>query len=560
MSIPIFMINKDSKIINAISFDNIEVNDTYITSRNQEGMEEDTSNEEITLFTFDELLTQIENDINLYKQHNDILYLNNAVSLFGKIPKLSKSLSNDIVKESKKLDELFYSIRLYCYNLDSISERESSVKMLAEGIFLGWKYDKTLTYYKDTFLIEGLIKYNLGRIPNIQSRLDYLEFVTNYYIENGDPYPEHDTIPEISMPEETPPIVDDDIDYGEEEEGEHNNGSNSEDNNQSNPDNNQDKPNNDTNNSKDDIYDTVIKFKKSGNDCYKVEETYKNGKIVDSKKVLANKSDYSQCSIYDYINFGSNIVKPSVEIDKDYLYNNQNEDSEYFAYYTVTKNDKTPYYFNTGLRANSIDESLSYNQLSDTLYQLTIKIGAFNVKSNSKSLFVIDGKPIVLNKNTNPNYTKEYVENMLNEYPKLGIKIMKNSEYRSSVEEYHSENTNRRYLNNIIIDEVEVSEDNIAWINSNDIINISTQVIAELLGASTQATEDSLIITKGNVEIIIYNNKKEYYINGESSSFLEKAYKDNNMHISELADIPEKLGYSVDIDLDRNELIFKKIT
>lgn len=555
------IIMKNNKNINAISFDNIEVNDTYINSRNQEGMEDETPEEEIILFSFDELLAQIKTDIGLYEQNKDILYLQSAIEIFGKIPKISESLSNNIVMESKELNEIFESIRLYCYNLDSTLKQESYVQMFAEKIFLGWKYNKNITHYKDKFLIEGLVKYNIGKLPNIQNRLDYLEYVARYYVEYGDPYPEHESIPEIVLPED--PLPD------KEEDGNGNNGGNNNNNNNNNSNNNNNnnnninnKPNGDNNvaNNINNTYDSIIKFKRSGNKCYKVEETYRNGKKISSKKILADKSDYVQCSIYDYVDFGSNVLSPVIEIDKDYLYNSQNEDSEYFAYYTVTKGDKTPYYYNTGIRANSEDNSLSYNQLSDILYQLTIKTNAFNVKSNSKSLFIIDGKPIVLDKNENPTYTKLYVENMLNEYPNLGIKIMKSSEYKSSLDKYNEENIDRNYINSITVDDTEVTESNIAWIDDDETIKTSIQTIAKILGANTKVTDDKLIINKDGIEIVIQNNSKEYYINGEISSFLNESYKNKNIFVSELADIPQKLGYNVDFDSDKNKLEFKKIT
>lgn len=544
-----FFTVKDNEYINAVS----------IEKSNQDVIEGGNSTEAVTSVDFTELLTQINSNLILYEERKDIVFLKNAIEIFGSIPKSSKIIDNDIIKNSKELNEYFNKIKSYCYNLESKSNQEAYVKMFAENIFLGWKYNKNIIYFKDYYLIESLVRYNVNLLPNIQDRLNYLEYVTKYYDMYGDPYPEHEVIPSIDLPEENLPDTDDS------NNNQNNSNNNGNSNNNSNNNNNNNNTGNNTNidtniNSKpNSSYTSIIKFKRHGNKCYKVEEFYKDGIKTSTNESLASKSDYTQCSIYDYVNFGSGTLLPNIEIDKNHLYNNQNVDSEYFAYYTITKGNKTPYYYNTGIRASATGDSLSYSQLNDLLYQLSIKTDNFSIKSNKESLFIIEGKPIVLNKNTNPNYTKTYVENMLNEYSNLGIKIMKNSQYSTSLNEYNEEHGNRNYINYITIDDSEASEFNIAWIDGSGIIKTDIKIISELLGAKTKIEQDKLIITKDSIEIVLENNKTEYLINGKSSSFLEKTYKDKNSLISELADIPQKLGYDVDFDMDENKLEFSKI-
>lgn len=557
MGISSSVIMKHNEDINALSSDNIEINNTKFNARiHPDEMEGEIPNEEIKYFSFDELIAQIKSNLDLYKKNNDLIHLQKAIEVFGEIPKTSESLTNDIVKNSEDLKNLFETIKLCCYSLDSESNKNYYVQMFAEKIFLGWKYDKNIVYYKDTFLISGLVNYNKDKLSNIQSRLDYLEYVTNYYIEYGDPYPEHETIPEISLPE-TPlpevPLPDKDENNGNSGE---NNSSDSNNNNINNDNSDVSKPNINIDN----IYNSVIKFEESGGKCYKVEETYNNGIKVASKKILANKSDYVQCSIYDYVNFGSNIVSPVVEVDKEYIQNNQNTNSDYYIYYTITKTDKTPYYFNSGIRARIEDMTISYNQLSDVLYQIAIKKEAFNVKSNTKSLFVINGKPIVLNKNKQSDYTNTDIENILNNYPDLGVKIMEDKEFKVMLNNYNEENLERNYIENIIIDGNDIKADDIAWIDKeSEIIKTSIEMLSQKLGANTKSIDDTLIITKDGIEIILKNNSEDYYVNGNISSFLDKTYTHKGILISEIADIPKRLGYNVEFDLDKNMLEFKKI-
>lgn len=552
-----------SIIGNNNNIDAVFINNRLIDKPNQDIIEGETPEEEIIKVDFSELLTKIESNVTLYEKTKNISYLDIAIDSFGSIPKYSNNLTNDIVKNSNELYEFFKDIRYYCYNLDSKTYQEDYVKKFSEKIFLGWKYDKNISYFKDKFLIEGLVQYNKGILSNIQERLNYLEYVAKYYLENGDPYPEHEIIPEISLPEN--PLPDDNNDNNNDN---NDNNDNNNDNNNNNSNNSNNNSNNNINNNKPNTdisiegdknnYTHITKFKKEGNKCYEIKETYLNGKKTKEYKTLASKSDYVQCSIYDYVNFGSGTSLPNIEIDEDYLHNDQNVDSEYFAYYTVTKGDKIPYYYNPGIRASSNGDSLSYNQLSDLLYQLVVKTEDFSVKSNKKSLFVIKGKPIVLDSNKNPDYTKIYIENMLNEHPDLGLKIMKNSQFKSSLAEYEDENLNRDYISNITINDLEVEDKNIAWINENGILKTDIKTITELLGASTEIKEDKLVIKKDSIEIILQNNKIEYFVNNENSSFLEKTYKNKSKFISELADIPQRLGYDVDFDIEKNKLEFTK--
>lgn len=519
---------------------------------------EEEEEEVVEQVEFEELLSKIDTSILSYEESKDILYLKEAIETFGSLPKYTKEITNALVSSSKELDDYFKKIRNYCYSLDTTKNQETYVKMFAEKIFLGWKYDKEITHYKDVFLLNGLVYYNTNKLENIQERLNYLDYVAKYYLMYGDPYPKFEVIPDIMLPpEEKPPIIENKPDTGETNNNGSNNGSNNTTN-DSNSDTN--KPSLDipvVDNSSNFTY--ITNFKKEGKECYKIEETYQDGKKIKENKTLANKSDYVQCSIYDYVNFGAINVSPDIQIDKDYLYNNQNADSEYFAYYTITKKDKNPYYYNTGIRASLDGETLSYNQLSDLLYQITIKIDSFNVKSNNKSLFVIDGEPIVLDKITTPDYKKDYVENLFENNSNIGIKIMKNSSYKNMLLENKEEKLTRKYINNITIDGDNISDKNIVWLNEDGIIKIDIKAIAELLGAKVHISNDILSIEKDDVKISIKNNNIEYTINDETSGFLEKVYISDDKYVCELANIPQHLGFDVDFDIEKFKLEFNKI-
>lgn len=512
--------------------------------------------------TFNEALLEIETSLAGYKASGDIALLKECVLTFGEIPKISKSLTNNIVKNSVKLATLFDSIRFECYNLDTIEKQELYVKLFAEEIFLGWKYDKNIEYFKDEFLIKGLIDYNKNRLFNIQDRLDYLLFVIEFYNEMGDPYPEFNIIPNIDSPLNPPnghpdtglpPVFDnDDVNQGIDDNitvigpifGD-------------NEDNNQD---NESTEITEEQSNLTTYYKAINNKCYKVTELTKDGVTAEVDKVLVDKSEYAYCGIYDYVNFGDGYSSGHVVIDEDYIYSNQNETSDYFVYYTVTKNQDAPYYYNTGIRADDDNKSISFNQLKDSFYQLAIKNKSFTIDDNGKSLYIFNGKPVVLKQTIDDIYTQTDIDRLLSPFDSLGIKIMKNTEYEACQAKYEEAQANKEitYIDNLVINGVTIYEKHIAWIE-NDVIKVPIEVIAKLLSASTSLEDGHLNIIKNDSKIVLYSNKKDYIVNGENKTFLTEVTLKGDMYISELADIPKALGYNVEFDPNNNELTFTKM-
>lgn len=548
--------------------DNLSINThKSIFSDNEEDDSEPVEFVPNRSITFNEAITELTQLLQNYKSSKDITVLKECVLRFGEVPKVSKSLTNDMVKNSTQLKELFDSIRLECYSLDEIEDQEIYVKLFAEEIFLGWKYDKNINYFKDEFLINGLVNYNKNRLPNIQDRLDYLVFVIDFYNEKGDPYPEYNFIPEITRPSESPVYPDEEQPNipegpGHEEDDFYGDiivigpGNNS--------DNNQNNNNNNDNNvpevAPEENSNTTTYYKAINNKCYKITELTKNGKTTELERVLVDKSEYAHCGIYDYSDFGYGYSSNHAEIDDDYINNNQNELSDYFVYYSVTNNEKAPYYYNTGIRADSSNKSVSYNQLKDSFYQLAIKNKSFTTDGNDKSLYIFDGMPVVLEKNTDDYYTQKDIDRLLKPFDNLSIKIMKDEEYKACLVEYETSQAEKEKvsIDNVIIDGVKIFEKNIAWIE-NDIIKSPIQTLANLLSAKTSIGDEHLIIEKDNNKIIIYNNKKNYIVNNQQKEFLTAATINGTQYISELADIPKLLGYNVNYDSNLNELVFTKI-
>ena len=381
--------------------------------------------------TFIEAVEDFKISLDKYKETNDIKDLKDAICRFGEVPKVSKIVNNTLLKNSMELNTYFKELRAFCYDLSNESEREECVVLLAEETFLGWKYKKDATYFRDEFLIENIINYNKSKMPSIQAKLNYLIKVIRYYDDFYDPYPGLNIIPDVyfgnkyktdtdNFPDEDdviPPNQGIVFDKDTTDDDKYKDGPTIE------------PPDSDTDSgvNKTPVTDNTLvsSYKKEGNKCYKVEYEYVNGKKNEKRKTLADKSDYSYCGIYDYINFASS--SNNARIDKDYLLENQNKESEYFLYYTINANSKKPYYYNSGIRADKNNKTLSFNQLRDGIYQMMSQVNAFAIDDNSKSLYILNGKPIVIRKGGSDAYTESDINNMLKNYPMFKVKIQKES-------------------------------------------------------------------------------------------------------------------------------------
>ena len=136
---------------------------------------------------------------------------------------------------------------------------------------------------------------------------------------------------------------------------------------------------------------------------------------------------------------------------------------------------------------------------------------------------------------------------------------MKDEDYKICQTKYEQSQSEKdvNYVDEIIIDGIPIYEDKIAWIEG-DVLKVSIKTIADLLSAKTEVKNDHLIIKKEDVKITLYNKQKEYTVNNENKSFISNVSIKKGNYISELADIPELLGYNVEFNSSNNNLIFTK--
>lgn len=493
-------------------------------------------------FPYDEasfnLLVQSEKFLYEYCKSLDVSYLYKSIDNFCEIIQYIPNDKDGLLYDDYNLQKLFLGIRTQIYKIEDSNKQSVCITYFGEKLFLGWRKNKDLLVFRDNYLRLGLVYFNNN--SKSQDRLNYLLSLSIYFSGNHDLDNDSnsDIIPNIEIPS-SPDIVLPDIE--------------------------EDKPNpapiepmpdvdNSNNNVVVELENTSFytEYVKKGNLCYEKTTSYKDGVAISEKESLVQIEDYVKCGIYTYVHLNNS--DKEVDIDRDYIYNNQNKDSEYTIHFTVNKSAKNPKYYNTGIRAESSIGSVTYNQLKDTLYQMAIKAEGFSVLDNDKFLCIVEGKPIVLKKNIN-TYAKSTVEQLLNEFVNVGLAIFKpNESNANSLKDYVLD----KDIKTIKLDGNDEGLKNPLMIIDNQLY-APVEDIMDLLGAKTVVNGKELKITKGKTIITLSVNSKSYYVNGRERMLISSPILQDSIIYSQIDSILSDMGYELIWDSVSSELSINKL-
>lgn len=490
-------------------------------------------------------LTLILNGIESFKNSNNIEGLKDTIDLFSELPLYMTQADIDNSSRDDVFEYIFYSIRDFIYDMKGTQLKDMLI-YYSENIFLGWRINKKVDMYGSKFLVKGLVEFNKGKNNDCQSRLDYLKGLYYYFLDNIDLDFDSGVIPDIdldnsggdkpgsdSLPGDP---ANPDYDFKPDESNPEQGGTNTDDNFSKVTDGN------------------FVDYQKKESKCYKVSISYKDGKEVSRRESLLPKSDFVKCGIYDFVHSNSKRPTSNTTIDKDYIYGDQNLDSKYSIYYTINKRVSHPYYFDTGIKTSAIDNSVSYNQLKDALYQLSIKAEGFSVNDNDKFLSIVEGKPIVLKSQKN-KYSKNEVERLLNSFNNVSLKIMESSEGKQySLEK--SLSSGEVKIININGERIELNDSAILLSNS---VLLPIQDLAINLGAEIRKHNESTIITIGKNSLQIIEGKIDYIKNGSDMKFNTPPVVRDGLLFVEAEHIAKAFGYELSWDSDLGELNFNSI-
>ena len=498
---------------------------------------------EETVYMFEECLNLLSD----YKNNKDIETLKKCITTFCNIPESIVIGGADFSLERDGIfDYIFYSIRDLVYTIEDLNTQTDLTIFLGENLFKGWRKNKNIEDYSLIYLIDGLVEFNENKNNNAQNRLDYLKNLYFYFKNNEDKNPFEDNIPDINTegkPDFNEPIIPPSANIGATIKPNHpdinNNNSNSESNGNLNT------------NLSGDIFTELEEYIKKDNKCVKVIHSYKNGQLVSSLEEPVNLSNYIKCGIDSYLH--NDISNNNIAIDKNHIENNQNEDSPYYIYYTINKNSKNPYYFNTGIRASSIDKKVSYNQLKDVFYQIAIKSNGHTISDNEKFLAIIEGVPTVL-KNDKDSYSTLEIEEISNKFKSINIKISENIENKS--QELESILLEQE-IDTFTIDNKEVILSTPFKVVENQLI-APIEEIANYLDIKTSLKNNKLTLYKENTTVDLYLNSKKYYVNSvEKLFFTNSTIIDSNIYC-EVGTVLSLFEYKIIWDDDNSKINISK--
>lgn len=306
---------------------------------------------------------------------------------------------------------------------------------------------------------------------------------------------------------------------------------------------------------------------------YKITE-YRdiNGNIIRTTREVAPKEDWIVAGVYTYANFGGGSRRvPLSEINAKqwkYIKENQNPESNLTVQYCINKDTDNPYYYDTGIRA-SLDGQISYEQLRDVLYQVSIKSGGWFTEDTNKLLAIVEGKPI-LAKDTKKVYTTEDINLLFSGFKKVDVKIL---ETRIGKSQDIDETVISKDTKNIKIDDKDVQLITAPLIKESRVL-FPIQQIATEMGATVKTVDNKYIITRNlpiwrkvkgvkkivgySMDTVVYEMNKNYVIvNGQTiETGTVPDMKDGNF-MAEVQGLAKALGYKLSWDPQNGTLKFK---
>lgn len=318
---------------------------------------------------------------------------------------------------------------------------------------------------------------------------------------------------------------------------------------------------------------STVRYVNEDGVVYKITDYYdQDWKLVKTVKELAPKEDWILAGVTTYVNFGggtsSTPLRGISASQWSYINQNQNPESNLTVQYCINKDSDSPYYYDTGIRA-SLDGKISYEQLRDVLYQVSVKSGGWFTEDSDKLLAVIEGKPI-LAKNTKKVYTMEDMNLLFSNFKKVDVKILETRIGKSQSLDDDNISTDAK---NIKIDDKQIQLVTTPLIKDARVL-LPVQQLATEMGATVKTQDNKYIITRtlpiwrtvhkvrkivGHVtDTIVYEMNKNYVIvNGQMIQMgTSPDMKDGNF-MAEVQEMAKALGYKLTWDTETGTLTFK---
>lgn len=229
-----------------------------------------------------------------------------------------------------------------------------------------------------------------------------------------------------------------------------------------------------------------------------------------------------------------------VDSPTDLIEENQNVQSELTLHYTVTKNEKEVYYYDTGIRVKE-DGTATFQQVKDVLYQLAVRSEGYLTDDKGKFLIVVEGKPILI-KEMKDSYSKQEIEDMFDGFGEVDMRIMKTRIGTTASLEEQIVSGKAQHL---ALDGNKIElKTNPTTKNSRILLPI--EEIAKIIGAEVKKDGEKLILTKDK-DVVVYEQKvKSIVVNGKVIEVHVPSEKtESNVLMGEATELLKTFGYNL---------------
>lgn len=308
----------------------------------------------------------------------------------------------------------------------------------------------------------------------------------------------------------------------------------------------------------------VIDYSTENGTCYKTTTYYNtNGLFVKRTKDVAKADEKTFCTIdipapnaQDYYNDGwekdmtGNIDgSPDGSVNPEDLPNAEATLTTDTIQYTFEKDNDSPYYYDTGIHVSK-ENTLTYQQARDALYQISIQAKGKFVEDNDRALALLDGLIILVEDKEKPIAVEEFIS--LFKDTSIGVK----AQGTRSGDTYE------------LVDLIEIKTVSTVLVNgkkieleANPIVDDGTvlfpiEKIAKSLNGTVSTTENSTTVEyKGN-RITFTDNQLSVKENGKDKELSSPTRQNQNgVRMAEVKVLLDFFHSTIEVHSDSNEVI-----
>lgn len=286
--------------------------------------------------------------------------------------------------------------------------------------------------------------------------------------------------------------------------------------------------------------------------CYKlIEHLDSNNNPTYNDMTEVSKSEYKYCGIYDYEDIFN--FQGMTEVDSSSLRDfSFSDDSNQTIFFTLNKKEDKPFYYNSGIALSS-EGYLTYDKLYKLLNNISSKSNGYLVNDKDKFLAIISKKPIVINKNNEDKFEKDFILSLFNNFSDVGI-IISDPETMSNKED----DTEINY-NDVKQININGKKTNIKTLFKSDKVLFPMEDLLNNLNIKYFIGSNNVIsITSGENKISIKDN--DIYINDSPTDKSCYTQTIDNIRYIEIKNLIQYLEYNIDYNKSSGILSFDKKT